>query len=40
MRGYEEIIQPVKKDLDRLSAYMVAKRVVEKEAQGIPTGGP
>lgn len=37
-RGYEEIIQPVKKDLARLSAYMVSKRVIEKEAQGIPTG--
>ncbi|MDH4186587.1 MAG: hypothetical protein OEV08_06300, partial [Nitrospira sp.] len=37
-RGYKEIIQPVKKDLARLSAYMVSKRVLEKEAQGIHTG--
>lgn len=37
-RGYEQIMKPVKKDLDGFRAYMAAKRTIEKEAQGIKTG--
>jgi len=39
-KGYEQILEPVKKDLDGFRAYMVAKRAIEKEAQGIKTGVP
>lgn len=39
-RGYEQILAPVKKDLDGFRAYMVAKRAVEKAGQGIETGIP
>lgn len=37
-KGYEAILEPVKKDLDGFRAYMVSKRVIEKEGQGIKTG--
>ena len=37
-RGYEQILEPVKNDLDGFRAYMVSKRVIEKEGQGIKTG--
>lgn len=37
-KGYEQILAPVKKDLDGFRAYMVAKRTLEKSAQGIETG--
>lgn len=37
-RGYEQILKPVKKDLDGFRAYLAAKRTIEKEAQGIKTG--
>ena len=37
-RGYEQILEPVKNDLDGFREYMVAKRVIEKEGQGIETG--
>ena len=36
--GYEQILEPVKKDLDGFRAYIASKRVVEKSAQGIETG--
>lgn len=39
-RGYLEILDPVKQDLDGFRAYMVAKRAIEKEGQGITTGVP
>lgn len=39
-RGYEEILKPVKNDLDGFRAYMAAKRAIEKEGQGIKTGIP
>lgn len=37
-KGYEKILEPVKKDLDGFRAYMAAKRTIEKSAQGIETG--
>lgn len=37
-RGYEEILKPVKKDLNGFRAYMASKRVLEKTKQGIETG--
>lgn len=37
-RGYEQIMEPVKKDLDGFRAYMASKRVLEKTKQGIETG--
>lgn len=39
-KGYEQILEPVKKDLDGFRAYMVAKRAIEKEGQGVTTGVP
>lgn len=39
-RGYEQILEPVKKDLDGFRAYMVSKRAIEKAGQGIETGVP
>lgn len=38
--GYFKILEPVKKDLDGFRAYMVAKRAIEKEGQGVTTGIP
>lgn len=37
-RGYFDILKPVVTDLDNYVSYIVAKRVLEKEAQGIATG--
>jgi hypothetical protein len=37
-KGYEEILAPVKKDLDGFRAYIASKRVIEKSEQGIETG--
>lgn len=37
-KGYEQILEPVKKDLDGFRAYMVAKRAIEKAGQGVETG--
>lgn len=39
-KGLEQILEPVKKDLDGFRAYMVAKRAIEKAGQGIETGIP
>lgn len=37
-RSLKEILDPVKKDLDGLRAYVAAKRAVELEARGIQSG--
>lgn len=37
-KGYEQILEPVKHDLDGFRAYIASKRVLEKSAQGIETG--
>ena len=37
-KGFLQMLEPVKKDLDGFRAYIVSKRVIEKEAQGISTG--
>ena len=39
-KGYFQILDPVKKDLDGFRAYLVAKRAVEKAGQGVETGIP
>jgi hypothetical protein len=39
-RGYEQILAPVKKDLDGFRAYMASKRAIELDAKGIESGFP
>lgn len=39
-KGYEKILEPVKKDLDGFRAYLASKRAVELAERGIETGFP
>ncbi len=39
-KGYFQILDPIKNDLNGFRAYMGAKRAIEKEGQGIKTGMP
>lgn len=38
MSGFEEILQPLEKDIEAFVEYAVARRVVEKSQQGLETG--